>query len=118
MNLGDAQLLPIAPVPNQALEVPLNIDGGTLPLNLLLHYNSIAGYWIMSISDTAGNLILDSTPLVTGNAPAGNLLGQFAYLGIGSLFILNASGDVGNEVPNQANLGTAFLLVWGDTPAS
>lgn len=115
---SSAQVLPLTPAPNQTLQAPLNIDGGTTPLNLVLHYNEIAAYWIMSIFDTAGNLILDSVPLVAGNAPAGNILGQFAYLGIGSFYLLNVSGDNSIQVPDNTNLGTLFLLVWDNTPSA
>lgn len=112
---SNAQILPLTPAPNQTLQAPLSIDGGTTPLNLTLHYNEFAEYWVMSVTDTAGELLLTGVPLVTGNDPAGNVLGQFAYLKIGSLYVLNVSGAT-ESVPDNTNLGTDFILVWDNTP--
>lgn len=104
--------------PNQTLTTSLNVDGVVTDYQLTLRYNEVAGYWVMSVSDAAGNLILDSIPLVTGNAPAGNILGQFAYLGIGSAYIINAGGVKFPEYPNNIDLGSDFVLIWGDTPTA
>jgi hypothetical protein len=111
-----AQVLPLTSNPNQSLTVPLNIDGGTTVLDLFLHYNVVAGYWVMTISDTSGDLILDSVPLITGNVPAGNILGQFAYLDIGSLYLLNVLNNILQQAPNDQDLGSDFVVVWDNTP--
>ncbi len=111
-----AQIIPITPNSgNQTLQVTLSVDGGVLKLQLTLAYNAMAGYWVMTIADNSGNLILDSIPLVTGAYPAANVLEQFAYLAIGSAFIINASG-VAQDHPDSTNLGSDFLLLWDDTP--
>jgi len=77
----------------------------------------------MTITDQNGNLLLDSVPFVTGVAPNGsklnamqNLLNQFSYLDIGSAALLNASG-IAADRPNAFDLGTDFLLLWGDNPS-
>lgn len=110
------QLVPIGNSPNQTLSTSLNIDGVVSNYQMTLRYNEVAGYWVMTVQDAAGNLILDSIPLITGNAPAGNILGQFAYLGIGSAYILNAGGVPLPDYPNNIDLGSDFFLIWGDTP--
>ena len=120
-TLGDfipagSQLVPLTSDPNQVVTVSLNIDGTVRDFTLLLHYNELAGYWLLSIEDSGGNLILSGIPLVTGEIPAGNILGQFAYLGIGSAFILNASSLATQDYPGVATLGTDFVLVWSNTP--
>jgi len=113
---GDAQIVPLNSDPNQSLLVPLGIDGGTMQLSMFLHYNQVAQYWLGSLVDSSGNLLLDSLPLVTGNAPAGNLLKQFAWLSIGSATVISVSGDPTKQVPDDTDLGTDFLLLWSDTP--
>ena len=109
------QVVPLQPLPNQTLTVMLNVDGASITLNLGLSYNRMGGYWVMTIKDAQGVLILDSIPLLVGQPPAENILGQFAYLGIGSAYILNATG-VAMDSPDSESLGSDFLLVWGDTP--
>ena|SRR5665213_2888284 len=107
------QVVPLNPIPNQVLSVPLTLDGTVTYVTLTLRYNEIAGYWVMTLADGNGNLLLDSVPLVTGL----NLLDQFAYLETGKAAIINASGITTLDYPNSFNLGSDFLLIWGDTPA-
>jgi hypothetical protein len=111
------QIIPLSSAPNQLLTVPLFIDGTTVTLRLQVRYNEIARYWVMKISDSMGNVLVDSIPLITGNFPAANLLQQQRYLAIGSAFVVNASG-VAQAYPDNTNLGTDFVLVWSDTPSA
>jgi hypothetical protein len=113
-----AQIIPLTPDPNQVFEVPLNINNTVKSLYLTLRYNELAQYWFMTVKNSQGVIILDSIPLVTGNVPSGNILRQFAYLGIGSAYVLNASEVATPDFPNNKNLGTDFVLLWDDTPAA
>lgn len=110
-----AQIVPLTSHPNQFLTVPLNVDTGVLTLQLGVNYNGAAGYWVLSVADQNGTPLLDSIPMVCGYYPAANILQQYAYLGIGSAFLINASG-VDQDSPDNTNLGTDFLLLWSDTP--
>jgi hypothetical protein len=110
-----AQIVPVTSFPNQTLQPTLNVDGKTLVLNLALSFNEAGAYWVMQIKDSAGTLILDSIPLLVGQPPATNILGQFAYLGIGSAYVVNVTG-VAMDSPDDTNLGTDFLLIWSDSP--
>lgn len=112
------QIIPLDASANQSFQVTLNVDGKLITLALVLRYNSMAGYWVMTINDTLGNLILDSIPFVTGVWPAANLLKQYQYLGIGSAYIIGASGVIpGMDYPDDTDLGTDFLLLWSDSAA-
>jgi hypothetical protein len=109
-------IIPLDNSPNQNFQVTVNVDGNLITLAIELRYNSMAGYWVMTISDTLGNIVLDSIPLITGVWPAANLLRQYQYLGIGSAYILNASGPIpGLDYPNNTDLGSDFVLLWGDS---
>ena len=110
------QIIPLNTDPNQFMVVPLNIDGGVKDQFLQLRYNEVANYWVMTITDANGNPLLDSIPFITGNAPAGNILGQFAYMELGSAYIIDASGVKTPDYPNSSDLGTDFVLLWSDTP--
>jgi len=104
--------------PNQTGKLVLNIDGTVKILLFALRLNEVAQYWALSLYNAQGALILDSVPLITGNVPAGNVLRQFAYLAIGSLFVVNQSGVAAPDFPNGSDLGTDFTVVWDNTPAA
>jgi hypothetical protein len=93
--------------------VQLTVGGKPLTLNLLLSYSVMSGWWTMCISDSQGNVLIGSVPLVTGYYPAANVLAQYGYLAIGSAYILN-TGNSASDFPGANNLA-AFSLLWGDT---
>ena len=138
------QVIPLSTSPSQSLTLQLTVDGKPLILNIVIKYNEMAQYWILTIKDAANNLLVDSVPVLTGNYPAANILGQQQYLGIGSWYIVNVSNlklEVGSETgygqgffgsgpyggslaesgfdyPDDNNLGTDFQLWIGDTFAA
>jgi hypothetical protein len=107
------QLVQLDPSPGQTFNVTLNVNDATLTLGLALSYNSMAGYWIMTIFDQLGNLLLSNIPMLTGTWPAGNLLQPYGYLRIGSAFLINVSGDPG-DYAGPSNLGSDYQLIWDD----
>lgn len=111
-----SQIVPLTTAPGQTLAVSLSIDNQIVALQLAVRFSEAAGYWVLTISDHLGNVLLDSIPLITGGYPAANILGQYAYLAIGSAYVINASGTP-LDSPDSTNLGTDFLLLWDDTPS-
>lgn len=111
------QVLPLDNSPNQTFKASLQVDGKTLSLQFALHYNEVAEYWTMTILDNAGSALLNAIPLLTGDAPSANILEQYAYLKIGSAYIVNA-GTSTSENPTAQGLGTDWLLAWSDTPTA
>jgi hypothetical protein len=110
------QIVPVTNDPNQTLTVALAVDGASLTLKLGARFSLVTGYWLMNVSDRFNNLLLSNVPLLCGLYPASNLLAPFGALAIGSAYIVNASGSA-SDSPDETNLGTDFLLVWGDTAA-
>lgn len=109
------QILPITSDPNQTFQAQVNIDGRNLTLGFFLSYNETAGYWTMDISDpSTGVAYICGVPLLPGVFPAANLLDQYTHLIIGSIYIINVSGNP-SEQPDDKNLGTDFELVYSDT---
>jgi len=101
--------------PNQSFRCVLTVDGNNITLGFQIRWNSIANYWMMTLIDiNTGNYIVDAIPLTTGVLPTPNLLQPYGYLGIGSCFIIDVSG-IGNDYPNSSNLGTDYIMLWGDT---
>ena len=69
----------------------------------------------MSVKDRKTNILLiDSLPLITGSYPAADLFAQYKYLGLGSAVIIK-TGSLLMDYPNNTNLGTDFVLAWGDS---
>lgn len=111
-----AQIIPLNAAPNQTFSVNLQVDGAALTLKFGIRWNEMAGYWVMSVSNSVGTLLIDSLPLVTGWYPGANVLGQYGYLKIGSCFILN-QGNNDSDYPGRNDLGTSWVMLWDDTPA-
>jgi len=110
------QIIPLTADPNQAMQVTVSVDGGSKTLDLFISYNEKATYWTMDITDSVTNeSLLTGIPLVTGQYPSANMLGQFAYLGIGSAYVI-PTASTSADWPDDTNLGTEFVLVWSDTP--
>lgn len=109
-----AQLIPLTTQPNQTFQTALNVNGATLRLTLTIRYNEMANYWVMTVADQFGNLIVDNIPLLCGVWPAANVLDAYQYLQIGSAYVINASNADINDYPNATDLGTDFVLMWGD----
>ena len=60
-------------------------------------------------------MLIAGLPLLAGVYPTGNLLRQYRYLSIGSLYLL-ASGKEATGIPNETDLATEYTMIWGDTP--
>ena len=107
------QIVPIDNSPNQTMQVRLSVDDGVLVLTLKFSFNEEAGYWVMGIVDAeTGEYLVDPIPLLTHI----NFLGPYAYLNLGSAFLLDISG-VGLDYPGADDFGVNYLLYWGDTQA-
>lgn len=104
-------IVPLTPSPNQKFTCKIPIDNKSITFNFFLRYNTEAGYWIMDIYDNKQNPIVVSVPLICGL----NLLEQFSYLKIGSAYIVKVDNTLLTDKPDDTNLGTNFILVWGDT---
>jgi hypothetical protein len=109
------KIIPLTADPDQTFICTLPIDSKNITLRFRFRYNTEAGYWFMTILDANTNeYILDSVPMVDGNYPAADLLGQYSYMGLGSATIIKR-GESNSEIPGEYNLGSEYLLIWGDT---
>lgn len=108
-------IVPLDTMPNRKIHVTVKTQGNVnKQLVLHLRYNTEGEFWRMDISDTQDNMIISGVPLVTGEYPAANILKQFNYLGIGSAVVLRVTDDEDKDIPDMSNLGTDFVLAWGD----
>ena len=108
-------IVPLTVEPNQNFVCTIPVDAKNITLQFTCRYNTEAEYWFISVSDAqTGQYYIDSVPLITGVYPAADILEQYAYLGIGSATIVKI-GSIAGDYPDSTNLGTDFVLVWGDT---
>jgi hypothetical protein len=105
--------VPVTSKPDQQFTITMPLAGVNTVYKIRIRYNSKANYWVLTLSDKSGKIILDSIPMITGKGVAFDLLGQFEYLGIGDMAIVNM-GNSGLDYPDDITLGTEFLLIWGD----
>ena len=105
--------IPLESLPNQSFSTTIPINGENKRLELAFTWNEKAGYWVMGIFDPKnGAAILDGIPLLPGEYPTDDLLGQYPHLGLGSCAIVPRSREV--TEPTADNL-EKFVLRWGDT---
>jgi hypothetical protein len=90
------------------------VDDGKIKFNFFLRYNTEAGYWVLDIYDSSNTALVLGVNLVCGL----NLLEQYSHLKIGSAYIYKADSSITDDYPSETNLGSKFLLIWGDTPTS
>ena len=94
-------------------EIPLQPTNQNIRISILnvtyvirTYYCDIAnGGWVIDISDSSGNAILQGLPLVTG----ADLLGQHEYLDLGFGLMFASDGDI-NAVSGFNDLGVSGHL--------
>ncbi len=95
--------IPLSPTPQR-----LTIALGAATYQLRVFYaNTDQGGWLLDIADATGNPLACGIPLVTG----ADLLGQYAYLGIGGKLFVVSDADP-SAVPTFANLGVGSHLLF------
>lgn len=99
--------IPLQPSKPQKLSVQLS---GTV-YQLALQWRSVAGCWIMDISDGYGNLLIAGVPLVTGF----DLMAQHPDLGFPGQLWVQSDGNP-NALPTFDNLGVGSHLYFVTTP--
>lgn len=108
-------MIPLTTEPNQQMYVKIPIDNKNISFLLTVRYNSIGEYWNIDINNDKGETILSGLPLLASEYPAANVLEQYSYLQIGSMYVIKINDSIKKENPDITNLGTDFILVWGDT---
>lgn len=106
--------IPLTNAPNQTFNMVVPINGGNREFIMTLNYNSVAEYWAMTLVDAETKTTLYSQiPMLASSGDFMNLALQLDYLDIGSINVVMIDGDEACR-PNDENLGTTYILVWGD----
>ena len=100
---------------NQRIHTTLQLDDGTTKdVFILLRYTKATDHWWITIQSGDGQDIVRGIPLLQGESfPSANLLRQFEYLNLGTLFSFCSSAEETGD-PGKDNLGNelAFHLAW------
>lgn len=103
-------IIPIMAIPNYKFSSKIFVDKSNKTLSFEINYNELARYWVITIGDSTGKIIIASQPII----PAQNILEQYSYLEIGSAYIIPAQ-TLKEQWPSRETLGTDWCLIWGDT---
>lgn len=106
--------IPLTNSPNQTFNVIVPVDEENKDLTITLNYNEVADYWSISIADTqTEKALVSQIPMLESYMDFANILIQLGYLGIGSAFVV-AMQETKECRPDGENLGTKYILIWGD----
>ena len=107
--------IPLDTTRDQEFNVMVDVGGENVSLILHLRYNTIGSFWNMDVSDgDTGKILISKVPLLPGEGLAADMLRQFSHLGIGMAMILPVTDNTSSDHPDITNLGTDFVLLWGD----
>lgn len=98
----NAYEVPLSP---QSQTFSISLNGSSYNLTLAWRSKDGLGGWVLELADAANNPLVQGIPLVTGC----DLLGQYAYLGIGGgLWVLTDGNSL--TIPTYSNLGSLSHL--------
>lgn len=109
-----AYRIPLSPYPNQTFNMSIPVNDTNVDLTITLNYNSVAEYWMMTVTDTnTEEVIFSQLPLLCSFGDFGNMLRQLGYKLIGSAFVFPSNFTLPSR-PDDKNLGTDYKLLWSD----
>lgn len=88
--------IPLQPTPQNIKITILGVSYGVRTY----YCSTETGGWVIDISDSSGNPIVQGVPMVTGT----DLLGQYKYLGLGFSLLVATDSDL-TAPPTFDNLG-------------
>lgn len=109
-------VVPLTPLPNQTFNIVIPVDGVNKTFKFDLWYNEVAEYWLLTATDIKTQEVLfRNLPLLTSTSTTFNILRQLNYKNIGMAGVLPRVVEYSKSMPNDKNLGTDYVLIWGDT---
>ena len=107
-------VIPLTNYPNQKFQCNVPVNGENKKFRFELWYNEIAKYWLLSLFDVATeSCIFSNFPLLSSNYKFYDILCQLQYKYIGKCIMLPVVSDR-KSMADDKNLGTSYLMVWGD----
>lgn len=109
-------VVPLSTYPNQTFNIVIPVDGVNRSFKFDLWYNEVAEYWLLTVTDLKSQEVLfRNIPLLTSMNKMLNILNQLNYKEIGMAAVLPRVIEFSKSAPDDKNLGTDYVLIWGDT---
>lgn len=106
--------IPLTNYPNQKFVCTVPVNDENKNFRFELWYNYQAEYWLFSLYDLQTNSYLFSNlPMLTTYGQWCNMFYQLDYLKIGICFMVPSTSGISDN-PNEDNIGTGYLMIWGD----
>ncbi len=110
--------IPLTNSPNQTFKVVVPVNDENKTFTVKLNYNEQAEYWSLSLFDSFDETpIFMNLPMLSSKYRYANILRQLDYKRIGSIYIAPIY-ETENSAPDASNLGTNYILIWGDNEMS
>ena len=110
--------IPLTNSPNQTFKVTVPVNEENKTFTIKLNFNEQANYWNFSLYETfTEEPIFVNIPLLSSQYKFANIIKQQSYLRIGSIYIAPYKLTE-NSAPDDEDLGTNYLMVWGDNEMS
>lgn len=108
----------LAPDPtlrHQTFTLTIDPDGNAITVRVELRYMRYTNQWYLSLYNAADDTCyIRYIPLVASGSKLNDLLGQFGYLGIGSIACVPVKAESGSLPGPQENTLSDFDVLWGD----
>ena len=106
--------IPLTNSPNQKFTCTVPVNGENKNFKFELWYNYQAEYWLFSLYDiSTESYIFSNLPLLSSNYKFYDILYQLNYMKIGVCIMLPLIVDK-KSAADDKNLGTSYVMIWGD----
>ena len=106
--------IPLTNSPNQKFTCTVPVNGENKNFRFELWYNYQAEYWLFSLYDiSTESYIFSNLPLLSSNYKFYDILYQLVYMKIGVCIMLPLIVDK-KSAADDKNLGTSYVMIWGD----
>ena len=107
--------VPLTNSPNQRFQITLPVNDENIQFVFELWYNEQANYWLMSLTNkTKQEQVFVNLPLLATKSDVfGNMMCQLEYKEVGICYIIPTSEDL-KSMPDDTNLGSLYIMIWGD----
>lgn len=106
--------IPLTNSPNQKFTCTVPVNGENKNFKFELWYNYQAEYWLFSLYDiSTESYIFSNLPLLSSNYKFYDILYQLDYMKIGVCIMLPLIVDK-KSAADDKNLGTSYVMIWGD----
>lgn len=106
--------IPLNNSPNQKFNTTVYVNGENIDLEIELNYNSVAGYWCMTVTKVVtGEILFTQLPLLFSYDDYANIATQMQYKLFGSVYCVAIQPTKASR-PYDNDLGSNYILVWSD----